>query len=379
MKTAKNRKQSTARLIAAGSENSADLRYACGFQPTDPVVLLHTARERHLVVPMLELGRARNEAPTATVHTPGDLGLSPSDRRSLAAWTVAITKKTKTQRVRVDSFFPAGIMRALEAANVRVEIADDALYPEREIKSAKEIEFIAQSQRAAAQAMRAAVEEIRAAHVNRAGELVSGKKTLSSERLRQLIQIVLLKNDCDGKETIAACGRHAADPHHRGEGPLRAGETIVLDIFPQHLKTGYWGDITRTVVKGPASAALKRLYRAVLNAQRIAREMIKPGIRADQVHQNVARTLSSAGYQTKMRDGVPVGFFHGTGHGVGLSIHENPRVALASDVLRVGHVVTVEPGLYYPELGGVRIEDTVAVTKSGAKILAACPYTFEIK
>lgn len=379
MKTAKKRKPSTARLIVVGSENSADMRYACGFQPTDPVALLHTARERHLVVPMLEVGRARNEAPAATVYTPGDLGLSPTDRRSLAAWAVAIAKKTKTRSVRVNSFFPVGIARALEAARVRVEIADDALYPEREIKSAKEIEYIAEAQRAAAQAVRAAVAEIRAARVNRAGELISGRKTLTSERLRQLIQIVLLKYNCDGKETIAACGRHAADPHHRGSGPLRAGESIVLDIFPQHLKTGYWGDITRTVIKGSARPELKRMYRAVMTAQSIARAMLKPGVRADRVHQKVAATLSAAGYETKMRDGVPVGFFHGTGHGVGLEIHENPRVSGTPALLRAGHVVTVEPGLYYPDLGGIRIEDTVAITRSGAKILAACPYTFEIK
>lgn len=379
MKTQKKPKPSTARLIVAGSENPADMRYSCGFQPTDPVVLLHTARAQHLVVPLLEFGRARMESPSTRLHTPGQLGLSPHDRQSLGAWAVAIAKETKTKSVRVSATFPIGVARALESARIRVEIEEGALYPEREIKSAREIEYIAQSQRAAVKAVRAAIAEIRAAHINRAGELVSGKSVLTSERLRQLIQITLLRENCDGKETIAACGRHAADPHHRGEGPLRVGETIVLDIFPQHLKTGYWGDITRTVVKGPARPELKKMYATVRAAQRLACARIKSGIRADHLHKLVAARIAEAGYATQMRRGVPVGFFHGTGHGVGLEIHENPRISSAPTRLRVGHVVTVEPGLYYPELGGVRIEDTVAVTRAGAKLLAACPYTFEIK
>lgn len=373
------KKQSTARLIIAGSADSADMRYVSGFKPVDPVVLLHTGSERHLVVPLLEVGRARAEASGSIIHTPGELGLSPADRYSLGGWVVALAKKTRTKRVRVTALFPLGVARALESAGVRVEIESKRLYPEREIKTQKEIALIAETQRAAVSAVRAAMAEIRRAHVNRRGELISEKKPLTSERLRQHIDVVLLRHECQAQETIVSCGADAAEPHHRGEGPLRAGETIVLDVFPQHRKSGYWGDITRTVIKGPARPELKQMYRTVFRAQAWARKHIRAGVRGDLIHHAMVKQFEAAGYVTEVRKGNPVGFFHGTGHGVGLEIHEEPRLSLSKNRLRAGHVVTVEPGLYYPELGGVRIEDTVVVTTRGANLLCACPYTFEIK
>ncbi|MCO5068633.1 MAG: M24 family metallopeptidase [Kiritimatiellae bacterium] len=368
-----------ARLVVAGSGDAANMRYACGFQPVDPVLLLHTARERHLVVPVLEVGRAREEAKGTRVYTPEELGLPLYDRRSIAAWAVQLLKRTRVRRVRVAEQFPLGVARALEESGVQVEIASAALYPEREVKGKREIEAIVVAQHAAAAAVRAAVADIRNAHIARSGELKLNRAVLSSERLRLTIDRTLLAHDCAARETIAACGRHAADPHHRGEGPLRVSETIVLDIFPQHRKTGYWGDITRTVVKGPATPKQLLMYRAVLKAQAQARARIKPGVRADLIHKEVQETLRAAGFRTEIVKGTPVGFFHGTGHSIGLDIHETPSISLAPVRLRAGHVVTVEPGLYYPEDGGVRIEDTVAVTARGARVLAACPYTFELK
>lgn len=369
---------STGRMLIAGASDSADLRYASGFQPVDPVVYLETRKQAHLVVPMLEVGRAREEARGAKIWTPGELGLPPQDRRSISAWAAALARKTATRAVRVNAQFPVGPARALEQARVRVCVESSPLYPERAIKSAREVACITEAQAAAVAALRAAIRVIRAAHVNRQGELVSDKHVLTSERLKRVIDRVLLEHDCHARETIVSCGAQAAEPHHRGTGPLRAGETIVLDVFPQHQRTGYWGDITRTVVKGAARAEIQAMYRAVRNAQRWACSQIRPGVRADRLHAAVRRQLEAAGFTTETRDGVPVGFFHGTGHGVGLDIHEEPSLSTAAVRLRAGHVVTVEPGLYYPEWGGVRIEDTVLVTARGARVLCPCPYTFEL-
>ena len=104
----------------------------------------------------------------------------------------------------------------------------------------------------------------------------------------------------------------------------------------------------------------------------------KSGARADRIHEGVQRSFKDAGFVTDMRDGLPVGFFHGTGHGVGLDIHEAPSLSTVPVRLRAGNVVTVEPGLYYPELGGVRLEDTVVVTDTGCRMLATCEKVFEI-
>lgn len=366
-------------MIVAGSGDAADMRYASGFMPVDPVVFLDAGRAgKHLVVPLLELGRARVEAANATVWSPVELDIPPEERRSTAAWAVAVARRTGMRAVTVAPAFPLAVARALERARIRVDLASAGLYPERATKSVREIACITDAQRGAVAAMRAALRAIRAARVNRAAELVLEGKTLTSERLKALIDRALLDRQCVARETIAACGRHAADPHHRGEGPLRAGETIVLDIFPQHHPTGYWGDITRTVVKGQASPTVRRMYRAVRDAQGWARAALRPGLRADRIHAEIQRRFDNAGFKTENRDGVPIGFFHGTGHGVGLEIHEAPTISTVNVQLRAGNVVTVEPGLYDPAHGGVRIEDTVVITPNGARVLVPCPYPFEI-
>jgi Xaa-Pro aminopeptidase len=163
------------------------------------------------------------------------------------------------------------------------------------------------------------------------------------------------------------------EPHERGHGPLRAGQPIVIDIFPRHKVHGYWGDITRTVARGPVLPAVRRMYGAVKAAQQAALRRLKPGVSGVTVHQTVEQVLEERGFKTRVGDGVAEGFIHGTGHGVGLDIHEAPPLGKSKGRLRAGHVVTVEPGLYYPGLGGVRVEDTVVITRGGWRYLATCP------
>ena len=373
------KKSSTPPLLVVGhSGDLADIRYGCGFTPVDPVLMLDTGRTQHLVVPLLEVGRARHEAPRARVHTPMELDVPKDQRRQLSAWALALLNVTGHTAIRVGPFFPALVMQRLQQAGVSVAIESSLVYPERVIKTDAEIACIRGVQRAAVAAMHAAVAEIRAAQIDRRGFLIRHGKKLTAEAVKLTIELELMRHACQGRDTIVAGGRQAADPHDRGAGPLRAGETIVLDIFPQHKQHGYWGDITRTVVKGPARPELHRLYQTVLKAQLAALRMVKPGVRGDKIHDLVQAQFAAAGYFTGDREGLPVGFFHGTGHGVGLEIHEAPSLSTVPVRLRAGQVVTVEPGLYYPDLGGVRIEDTVVVTAGGAKLLCPCEKVFEL-
>ncbi len=365
-------------LIVGHAGDLADMRYGCGFTPVDPVILLDTGRTQQLVVPLLEVGRARNESPQARIHTPSELQIPKENQRKITAWAEGLLRANKIRRVRVGPFFPALVMQHLQKIGVRVEIDTAPIYLQRAVKEPEEIARIRAVQRAAVAATRAAVEEIRQASVDRRGFLLRHGKKLTAEAVKVVIELELMRHQCQSRDTIVACGRLAADPHDRGHGPLRAGQTIVLDIFPQHKLHGYWGDITRTVVKGPARPELHALYATVLKAQKAALAMVKPGVRADHIHDRVKACFSAAGYCTGDRDGIPVGFFHGTGHGVGLDIHEAPSLSTAPVRLKTGHVVTVEPGLYYPDLGGVRIEDTVAVTRTGATLLCPCEKVFEI-
>jgi len=187
-----------------------------------------------------------------------------------------------------------------------------------------------------------------------------------------------LHQDCQADEIIVAGGDQGADPHERGHGPLRAGETIILDIFPRHKQSGYWGDLTRTVIKGKPAAAQRKLYQAVKQAQEGALQQVRAGVTGAEIHDGVCRTFEALGFKTGERNGIHQGFIHSTGHGVGLEIHEAPSISPAGGPLEAGQVITIEPGLYYPGLGAVRIEDTGVVTETGIQLLASCPKVFAL-
>lgn len=340
--------------------------------------MLDTGRHVQLVVPLLEVGRARQEAPRARVYTPAELKIPRVKLRRIAAWAEGLLRINQLRAVRVAPTCPAGLVAYLQRRRFRVHIEDGPVYPQRARKDAEEIARIREVQHAAVAATRAAVQEIRAARVDKKGFLIRRGRTLTAEEVKVVIELELLRRQCQSRDTIVAGGRLGADPHDRGHGPLRAGEPIVIDIFPQHKHHGYWGDITRTVVKGRATPEVRAMFEAVRQAQSEALRLVKPGVRGDRIHARVQEVFADRGFFTGDRDGLPVGFFHGTGHGVGLEIHEPPSLSLAQVRLRAGHVVTVEPGLYYPEHGGMRIEDTVAVTTGGAEILCPCEKVLEV-
>ncbi len=290
-----------------------------------------------------------------------------------------IKKTVSGKKIQVTPEFPFGLAETLKKKGYQLTLCKDAICPQREIKTGDEINAIQASQRAAVAAMKAAIAQIASAKIGKDGILLDGETVLTSETVRATIGHVLLDHECIAEETIVACGTNSADPHERGEGPLVAGQPIVLDIFPRSGKTGYWGDITRTVCRGPAPAALKKQYNAVKAAQAAQLKAVKAGVWGDTVHKIGADLMAARGYKTEILNGRPQGFIHGTGHGVGLEIHEAPRVSSANhQKLRAGHIITIEPGLYYPEIGGVRIEDTILVTKEGYKMLAPCPKKLEV-
>jgi len=359
-------------LIAYGQEGS-DVRYACGFHAVDPVVLLIEPKRRTLIVPMLEAGRAKAEAPGTRVFTPEALRIPKRQRGDLSAWALAAARGAGVRRVRVSRWFPSGMLDDLRKAGIRVGVSREPLLPERAVKREDEILKLRIVQRAAVAAMKAAVRVIASSRVGRGNFLRNRGGILTAEDVRLVIETTLLAHNAAGHDVIVAGGPQAADPHERGHGPLRAGEPIVIDIFPRHTSSGYWGDITRTVSRGWATPEVRRMYEAVKAAQLLALRKLRAGALGSSIHRDVQAFFQARGFPTSFRGGVAEGFFHGTGHGVGLDIHEGPSLGLRPVRLRRGHVVTVEPGLYYPSIGGVRIEDTVVVRADGFEYLATCP------
>jgi len=366
-------------LIAAGMEES-DVRYATGLTAPDPFVLVLAGSRKHLIVSALEAGRARKACPSAVLHTPSELFAGfPPGRRSLADQILALLRRLNAVAVAVGPWFPAGVARALEQNGVDVRLEAAPPFPRRAVKTPREIACLAKSQRAAVAAMRAAVDLIRSAEISSGGVLKSGGRTLTSERVKDVIERTLLERGCSAEGTIVASGPQGARPHDTGSGPLRANVPIVVDIFPRDKRTGYWGDITRTLVRGRASPDVRRMFRTVCRVQAMALSMVRPGVESRAVQRAVEEEFARAGYPLRLSPpGRESGFIHSVGHGVGLDIHENPGLRNEPGRLRAGNVLTVEPGLYRPGLGGVRIEDTVAVVPGGCKILASFPKSLEL-
>jgi Xaa-Pro aminopeptidase len=206
--------------------------------------------------------------------------------------------------------------------------------------------------------------------------LIWAKGRLTSEILRAEIDSSILRAGGLPANTIVVGGMQACDPHERGSGPLRPHELIILDIFPRDAKSGYFGDMTRTVVRGRAGEPQRRLWETVQRGQRMALRGMKPGASGQALHEKIKGFFAQEGYPTEQRNGRWVGFFHGTGHGLGLEIHEEPR--FGRTIFEPGHVLTVEPGIYWPGVGGCRIEDVGVITATGVRKLSRFPQELEI-
>ncbi len=272
--------------------------------------------------------------------------------------------------------FPLRYAEELAANRIRLRATNGLFWPERETKSRREVQLMERALRITEAGLRRALEVLKVSRPGRGKRLQWGGRPLTSEILRAEIDSAVLRAGGIPGGTIVAGGDQACDPHERGHGPLYAESLIILDVFPRDAKTGYFGDMTRTVVRGRASEAQRKLWETVKAGQALALKTIKAGIDGMTIHSAIQDLFARRGFPTEVRNGRRVGFFHGTGHGLGLEIHEQPR--LQKTVLKEGQVLTVEPGLYYPGLGGARLEDVVLVTKTGCRILSRFPKQLEV-
>ncbi len=369
-------------LVVAASESDADLRWITGFVAPDPFVFVRTARGRRMVaVSDLEFDRARAQASVHRVLPIArffDAARRRGVRRPALADAVReLLRELRIRSVVVPASFPAGLADALRRRGVSVRALEGALFPQRWIKRPDEVRAIRRTMRATEAGLAAGIEMIRRARIRR-GRLELDGRALRAEDVRRAIETEIFARGAIPAHTIVAPGRQGCDPHETGSGILRAGVPVILDVFPRDARTGYFADITRTVVRGRPDPRVERMARAVRDAQRLALRMIRPGVRARDIHRAVHALFAERGFRTGRFDGRMQGFFHGTGHGLGLEIHEPPRIGEGPDILHAGMVVTVEPGLYYWPLGGVRIEDTVLVTRTGVRNLTRFPKTFEL-
>lgn len=377
-------KSSPSLLLYADTDRSADVLYFGGVSVPDPFVAFAARGKKYAVVSALEFGRVRKSSDFDVV-----LPLERYLKRAGEAWPNRkpgpaevirlLAREHRIIRFTVPSDFPAGLYRQLIGLGLRLDIAEGALFPAREIKTPREARAIREGNRCSALGFTAAERILRESRIRGRSLLYRGRP-LTSETLKFAIETACLEAGAVSQHTIVAGGNQACDPHDSGSGPLRPAELIIIDIFPRVARTGFHGDMTRTYLRGRASDAQRALVDAVRTAQLAALRTIRAGVNGRQVHQAVLDVFSSRGFETKRTSRGSVGFFHGTGHGLGLDVHEPPRMNGTVDYpLKLGSVVTVEPGLYYPGLGGCRIEDVVQVTSGKPRMLSSHPYEWEFR
>ena len=371
-----------ATLMIAASEADSNLYYATRFIAPDPFIFLEVKGERLLLMSDLELDRARSQACVDRVLSYSDLEGRIRDHGTADPGAVdvvhAVLSDHGITRLLVPGNFPLKHATRLQELGYELEVGRDPFFDRRAVKTEEEVRHIETAQRATEEAVAVALEALRAASIRDDALWLNGEP-LTSERVKKLVNVKLMERDCVAQHTIVAGGDQACDPHHEGTGALAPNRSIIFDVFPRSGHTRYFADMARTVVRGKPSAELARLYQIVKDAQEEAITKIRDGADGAKIHREICERFESAGYHTGVVNGRMQGFFHGTGHGVGLDIHEAPRISKSGSILQEGHVVTVEPGLYYLGLGGIRIEDMVLVTRDGCRNLTNFPKSFELE
>jgi len=311
-----------------------------------------------LIVPDMEKERAIKDSCVKEVVSYSEIGYhrrrKEMDARSAFVESLKeFLKKKSVTEVQIPPNFPAYI--ALNLKEFKIQIIDNPFSKKRAVKTMEEVERIRETCIATVEAfdfLRSIV-----------------KRGKSCGELRDAVELFLFQRGFIARNTIVASGKLTALPHFRGEGEIEGH--VIVDIFPKSRKHGYYADFTRTVLIDP-EPEIEEMLRAVIEAKQKGVAVVREGIAAQEVHNTVCDVLESYGYHT-LRSRSREGFIHSTGHGVGLEVHEEPRIFENGGKLKAGMVFTVEPGLYYRNIGGVRVEDTVVVKKNGYEILTPYP------
>ena len=371
----------TAKVLYGGSGDSADILWLTGIKIHDPFYSFIVDGKVCALLNALEIGRARKNSKIEVFYDLNSISGSAGVKKNQCASEIlaGILKKARVKLLEVPSDFPALEFLRLKNLGFQVEVVDGEFFPERAVKNRCEVSEIIKANTVAAAGF-ALVQQILESSKIEKGILFFEGKPLTSEFLRSEIEKLSSAMGACAENTIAAAGDLACDPHEVGRGKIRADSLIVVDIFPRLVSSGYFGDMTRTFLKGTPSESQVSLVETVMLAHDEAIKKVRSGITGSKVHAAVEEIFEDSGYRTYCRKGAWEGFIHSTGHGLGLDVHEFPSLSpRCNRNLEAGNVVTIEPGLYYRGVGACRIEDNVLIRKSGgAKILSEYHYEWVV-
>jgi len=372
----------TARVMAGNPSTNKSLYRSVRFMVHDAMIAIDLPDgTRALILREIEMDRAKKHARADRVYGYSDFtpagGLSGDRETAAAQATTECLRRNGIMNVIGDRTLPLIYIDEMQAAGMTVELDIEMGVTDRRVKDSQEVAHLKQAQKVTEDAMRMACETVAHATAGSDGALRVGEDPLTSERLRTLIDTYLLERNFFNPPCIVAGGSDGGDCHELGSGPLRTGQPVIIDIFPLDKSSMYNGDCTRTVVHGKIPDEIQKMHDAVIAAKHAGTTAIKAGATGEDVHLATIGVLLDRGYKeglpTENDDLAFCSMPHGTGHGIGLDVHEPPLLDRNGATLLVGDVVTVEPGLYSHALGGIRVEDMVLVTEKGCENFNTLP------
>lgn len=373
----------TTTVLAGIAANNATLFHRIQFLAPDSSVIVDFADGTSVyIVRDIEMDRARKAVRADRVSCAADFepvgGLSGDRDTALAQATAECLRRAEETSITVDRTLPYLYAHFILQAGIAIEYSEAFGVGERRTKNSEEIEHLRHAQKVTGEAMTFACRTIANAQPDRDGILHHEGAVLSSERVRSMITAFLIeRNFSNAHDSIVVTVPHVADCHHFGAGPLKADLPVIVDIFPMDNATRYNGDMTRTVVCGEPSDELRRMHAVVCEAKAAGCAALKAGTTGEAVHVATAAVIEGRGFSMVRGDarrGLDTASMrHGTGHGIGLEVHEPILLDHGGGEIFENEVFTVEPGLYSSTLGGVRVEDMVLVTKTGHEVLSPVP------
>lgn len=362
-------------LLYGSSTSDVNVLYFGNFFAHDPFWVIKTQSESIAIVSDLEYSRCVKESKFSTIFTYNkifslaekfDNNLFSIDKT--CCFIKYISKKFNINQFIVPQTFPAYLYKKLESV-INISIDSGLLTNIRAVKNQCEIAAIKASCDITRKALDLAKSVVDNSEIAKNKVLIYQNEELTSERLRFLIEVECLKSGALAENTIVSCASQSADPHCTGTGPIVSNELIVVDIFPKNLKSGFFGDMTRTIFKGKLSTKKQQIMSCVKDCQLATLEQIRPGVKPSEINNFARDFFEKNGFGLKRHNQSAEGFIHSIGHGLGLALHEAPSMSASDFVLEENMVITVEPGLYYKKIGGARFEDVVKVTSSGCEII----------
>jgi Xaa-Pro aminopeptidase len=373
-------------LIFADTTRSPAMRHEVPLTVPDPFLYVEHGGRRSVVVTAFERERIGAAAPDIETLPPERFGIdellrggTPPDQAWLEVYSRALREIGVAAAV-VPRDFPLELADHLRANGVALEVDRELFDGRRRSKNETEVAGLRRAQRACEAALDAARAMLREADHD-GGLLRLGGETLTCERVKEEMDRVFVAHGVAADEYIVAHGAQGAVGHDMGSGPISAGESVVFDLWPRDRETAVYTDMTRTYVVGDVPDELREYHRLCLEALERTTEAAGPGVNGRALMQIACDVFAAAGHTTQLTkkpgEVLDSGFFHGLGHGVGLEVHERPRLSVVGDDLVPGDVITLEPGLYRAGYGGVRLEDILLVTADGAEVVTDYPYGLE--